>query len=58
MILYIIVIIDNNYKTKIVIYAIIEDKILGTYRWYSKVKVNLLKYSKMIDIKYKSYYKK
>ncbi|PKY33189.1 hypothetical protein RhiirB3_451914 [Rhizophagus irregularis] len=33
MILCIIIIIDNNYKTRIVACAIIEDKTLDTYRW-------------------------
>ena len=33
MILCIITVVDNNYKTRIVVYAIIEDKILNTYWW-------------------------
>ncbi|CAB4422569.1 unnamed protein product [Rhizophagus irregularis] len=33
MMLYILTVIDNNYKTRIVASAIIKDKILDTYRW-------------------------
>jgi hypothetical protein len=33
MMLCILTVIDNNYKTRIVISAIIEDKTLDTYRW-------------------------
>jgi hypothetical protein len=33
MMLCIITVIDNNYKTKIIACAIIEDKTLDTYRW-------------------------
>ena len=31
--LYIIIIIDNNYKIQIVAYAIIENETLDTYKW-------------------------
>jgi len=33
MMLCIITVVDNNYKTRIVAYAIIEDETLDTYRW-------------------------
>ena len=33
MMLCIITVIDNNYKTRIVACAIIEDETLDTYRW-------------------------
>jgi hypothetical protein len=33
MMLCIITVIDNNYKTRIIACAIIEDETLDTYRW-------------------------
>ncbi len=33
MMLCIITIIDNNYRTWIIVYAIIKDEILDTYKW-------------------------
>ena len=33
MMLYIITIVDNNYKTRIIACSIIEDEMLDTYRW-------------------------
>ena len=36
MMLCIITVIDNNYRTRIVTYAIIENEILNTYKWIFK----------------------
>ena len=36
MMLCIITIIDNNYRTWIIVYAIIKDEILDTYKWIFK----------------------
>ena len=33
MMLCIITVVDNNYKTRIVVCAIIDDETLDTYRW-------------------------